>query len=205
MKDDEKGIIREKCVKDQEGNMAFNNNSKVKTWWWTYYSNLLHVEFPGNHDKPAVHGPPIFITEEIICKAISQMKKVKATSPSGVILEIILASQQHIVPHLTKLANYIVTEGKIPEDWNLSHIINCFKGKGDPLVMVNYSWLKLLDHIMKIVEHVIESIIKSSLNINEMQYGFMHGRGTMDSYSYSFFNKCSKSISENMSHSILLL
>ena len=161
--------------------------------------------FQGIMTYQPVLGPPIFITEEIICKAISQMKKVKATSPSGVTLEIILASQQHIVPHLIKLANYIVTEGKIPEDWNLSHIINSFKGKGDPLVMVNYSSLKLLDHVMKIVEHVVESIIRSSLNINEIRYGFMPGRGTMDSYSYSFFNKCSKSISENISHSILLL
>ena len=32
MKDDEKDIIKDKCVKDQEGNMAFRNNSKVKTW-----------------------------------------------------------------------------------------------------------------------------------------------------------------------------
>ena len=61
--------------------------------------NLLNLEFPWNHDdlpnEPAVHGPPVFITEEIICNAISQMKKEKATGPSGVVLEMILASQQH--------------------------------------------------------------------------------------------------------------
>ena len=33
---------------------------------------------------------------------------------------------------------------------------------------------------MKITEHVIESITKSSLNINEMQSGFMSGHGTME-------------------------
>ena len=51
------------------------------------------------------------------------MKKGKATGPSGVALEMILASQQHIMPHLTKLAYNTVTEGQIPGDWNLSHII----------------------------------------------------------------------------------
>ena len=50
----------------------------------------------------------------------------------------------------------------------MSHIINCFKGKGDPLVMGNYHRLKLLEHVMKILERVIESIIRSTVNINEM-------------------------------------
>ena len=115
MKDDNKDIIGEKCVKDQEGNMAFNNNSKTKAWQ-KHYSNLINVEFPRNHDnlpdEPVVHNPPIFITEEMICKDISLMKKGKATTPSGVALEMMLASQQHMVPHLTKLTNNIVAEGK---------------------------------------------------------------------------------------------
>ena len=88
------------------------------------------------------------------------MKKGKATGPSGVALEVILASQRHIVPHLTKLANNIVAEGKNPGYWNLSHIINRFKGQGYPLVMGNYRRLKLLDHVMKITERLIESIIR---------------------------------------------
>ena len=94
----------------------------------------------------------------------------------------ILASLQHIViePHLTKLVNNIISEEKIPDDWNLSSIINCFKGKGDPLVMGNCRGLKLLDHVTKIVECVIESIKRLSLSINEMQYGFMPGLVTMD-------------------------
>ena len=46
--------------------------------------------------------------------------------------------------------------------------------------MGNYRGLKLLNQLMKIVERVIKSIKRLSLNINEMQYGFMCGRGTMD-------------------------
>ena len=99
MKRNNKNIIKEKCVKDQEGSMAFNYNSNAKTWQ-TNYSNQLNVEFPWNHDslsnKPPVHSPPIFITDKMICKTISQMKNRKATGPSDVALEMILASQQHI-------------------------------------------------------------------------------------------------------------
>ena len=182
--------------------MAFDNNSKGKMWRRNY-SNLLNVEFWSNHDdlpnEPALHGPPVFITERMICKAIFQTKKGKATGPSGVALE---TSQQHITPHLTKLANSIVTEGKIPKDWNLTYIINCFIGNDDPLVTGNYYKLKLLDHIMKIVERVIESIISSSLNINKMQYVFMPVDGTMDAI---FFLWQMHKTAENISHSILLL
>ena len=38
-------------------------------------------------------------------------------------------------------------------------IINCFKGKGDALECGNYRGLKLLDHVMKIFERVIEQLI----------------------------------------------
>ena len=140
MKDDNKDTIGKKCVKDQDGNMVFDDNLQAKAWR-TDCSNLLNVEFQWNHDdlnEPAVHNPPIFISEEMTYQVISQMKKGKATGPSGVVLEMILASQGHILLDLTKLANNIVAKGKIPEDWNLSHIINCFKGKGDPLIMGNY-------------------------------------------------------------------
>ena len=68
--------------------MTFDNNSKAKPWR-THYSILLHVGFPWNHDdlpnEPAVNSTPIFITEEMICNTISQMKREKkATGCSGV-------------------------------------------------------------------------------------------------------------------------
>ena len=85
--------------------MAFKDHSKAKTWR-TYYSNLLNVEFSWNHDlsnEPAVHSPPILITEGMIRKVISQIKNGKTTGPSELTLEMILASQQHITTHLTSL------------------------------------------------------------------------------------------------------
>ena len=47
--------------------------------------------------------------------------------------------------------------------------------------MGNYRELELLDHVIVVqqfIECIIENIIRSSLGINEMQYGFMPGRGT---------------------------
>ena len=44
IKVDNKDIIGEKCVKDQEESMAFGSNLKAKIWQRNY-SNLLNVEF----------------------------------------------------------------------------------------------------------------------------------------------------------------
>ena len=40
--------------------------------------------------------------------------------------------------------------------------------------------LKLLDHVMKGMERVIEKIIRERISIDDMQFGFMPGRGTTD-------------------------
>lgn len=40
----------------------------------------------------------------------------------------------------------------------------------------NYRGIKLLEYVMKVLEHVPESLIRSQDDINNMQYGFMPGR-----------------------------
>ena len=65
-------------------------------------------------------------------------------------------------------------------DWEDSFIINIYKVKGDALARGNYRGLKLLDHVMKGMERVIEKIIRERISIDDMQFGFMPGRGTTD-------------------------
>ena len=76
--------------------------------------------------------------------------------------------------------NQIIYEENIPEDWKDSFIINCYKGKGDATDRRNYRDLKLLEHVMKVLERVLESLIRSQVDINDMQFGFMPGRSTTD-------------------------
>ena len=59
-------------------------------------------------------------------------------------------------------------------------IINIYKGKGGALERGNYRGLKNLDHVMKGIERVIEKIIRERISIDDMQFGFMPGRGTTD-------------------------
>ena len=68
----------------------------------------------------------------------------------------------------------------MPSDWEKSIIINLFKGKGDAVERGNFRGLKLLEHLMKVFEKVIEKHIRDIVNIDEMQFGFMPGKGTID-------------------------
>ena len=51
--------------------------------------------------------------------------------------------------------------------------MNCYKGKGDALDRGSYRGIKLLDRIMKVLECVLESLIRSQVDINNLQFGFM--------------------------------
>ena len=44
----------------------------------------------------------------------------------------------------------------------------------------SYRGVKLLEHATKIVEKVLESRIRTLSNLNEMQFGFIPGKGTVD-------------------------
>ena len=78
------------------------------------------------------------------------------------------------------LVENIISEGCIPTDWQESFIVNLYKGKGDALNRGNYRGLKLIEQVMKVLERVVEGLIRQRVEIDEMQCGFMSGRGTTD-------------------------
>ena len=43
-----------------------------------------------------------------------------------------------------------------------------------------YRGVKLLKHAMKIVEKVLETRLRHMVKVNQMQFGFMPGKGTID-------------------------
>ena len=61
-----------------------------------------------------------------------------------------------------------------------SVVVPIFKGKRDVMDFGAYRGVKLLEHAMKIVERVLEKRIRELLKIDDMQFGFMPGKGTTD-------------------------
>jgi hypothetical protein len=124
------------------------------------------------------------ITEEIsfeeVQAAVKKMKNSKAAGPTGVVAEMVKAGGDAGAKWVTDVCNLVVKEGKIPEDWSRSLMMNVYKGKGDALECGSYRGIKLLEHVMKILERVIEGRVRKIVKIDDMQFGFMAGKGTTD-------------------------
>ena len=176
-------IAGEKCVKNDEGELALTDADKMKAWV-EHYSRLLNIEFDWPRELlPAVTpigGDPPLVTTEQILSALGKMKSGKAAGPSGITAEMLLAAGPDGVELIRQLAVRIFSGDPIPKDWEESYILNLYKGKGDALDRGNYRGLKLTDQVMKLLERVLDTSIRSMVDINEMQFGFVPGRGTTD-------------------------
>ena len=71
-------------------------------------------------------------------------------------------------------------DGKgMPDEWQTSVLVPIFKGKRDVGSSNTYRGVKLLEHVMKIVERVLKKRTQELVNIDSMQFSFMPGRGSI--------------------------
>ena len=104
----------------------------------------------------------------------------KATGPSGIIIDMLKAAGNDGIVFLRELITSVMINGKIPEDWEMSFILSLYKGKDDSLDRGSYIGLKHTEHVMKVMEKIVDEIIRAMIDIDEMQYAFVQGRGTTD-------------------------
>ena len=108
------------------------------------------------------------------------MKKGKASGTSGVVTDMLLASGDAGLERMSSLFNCILKDERIPSECDAIVIINCFKNKSEATDRGNCRDLELLAHMMKIFKRIIEKKIRKKIDISEIQFGFMPGRGTID-------------------------
>ena len=101
---------------------------------------------------------------------------LKPDPDPGVPAEMLKATPNICCEITADLMNDIVLEGKVPADWSDSIIVSLLKGKADALDR----GLKLTDHVLKIIERVVENILCGTVNTDEMKFGFSSSRGTTD-------------------------
>ena len=183
MRRDNQDVCGEMPIRNSQGELCLDDSDRMKAWV-EHYKGLLNVEFPWDEgalpEAPPRLGPPPPITNEMVIKALGKMSSGKAAGPSGIVVEMIKAAGKKGIDFLRELTISVVVNGKIPEDWEMSFILNLFKGKGDALDRGNYRGLKLTEHVMKVLERIVDTAIREMINIDEMQFAFVPGRGTTD-------------------------
>ena len=118
------------------------------------------------------------ITDEEVMEAMNKMKLGKAAEPSEVNMDMIIASGEFGVGVMKKLCQRVLDGKGMPEEWKTSVVVPIFKGKGDVMDCGAYRGVQLLEHAMKIVDRVLENRIRGLVTIDDMQFGFMPGKGT---------------------------
>ena len=58
--------------------------------------------------------------------------------------------------------------------------VQVYKGKGDALERGNYCGLKLTEQLMKVLERIVDGLIRQLVSVSDSQFGFIPGRGTTD-------------------------
>ena len=127
-----------------------------------------------------VEGPVERVSREEVVKAIGEMKIGKAAGPSEVSVEMIIASGEIGIGVMMELSQRVLDGKGMLEEWEGSVMVPIFKGKGDARSCGAYRGVKLLEHAMKIVERVLVNRIRRIVEVDEMQFGFMPGKGTTD-------------------------
>ena len=134
-------LLAKKCIRDDNGVLAFNEEDKKKAWK-QHYERLLNVEFPWREGDLStadpVLGPPLLTTKEMVVKSIFKMKNGKASGPSSVVTKMLKASSDICSELIADLTNSIVRENTMPSEWDDSFFFSVFKGKGEAIDRGNY-------------------------------------------------------------------
>ena len=107
-------------------------------------------------ETDAVEGPVEKVACNEIVEAMPMMKLGKTTGPSGVSVEMIVASGKIGDQVMMELCQHVLDGRGMPDEWKTSMIVPIFKGKGDVMSCGSYRGVKLLEHAMKIVQKVLE-------------------------------------------------
>ena len=106
------------------------------------------------------------------------MKLRKASGLSEVSMEMINTSGKVGIDVMTKLCQRVLDGKGMPKNWKTSVMVPIYNEKGD-VTNCNAYRVKLLEHGMKIIEKVLEKRKKASVEVDDMQFGFILG-GTTD-------------------------
>ena len=143
---------------------------------------IMNEENEFNHmtETDVLEGPVERVARNEIAKAMQKMKSGEATRPSEVKVEMIVTTDEIGVKMMMELCQHKLNGRGMPDERKTRVIVPIFKGKSDVMSCGLYRGVKLLEHAMKIVEMILERRIRTLVNLNKMQFGFMPGKETMD-------------------------
>ena len=157
---------------------------KVKQRSKEYFDNLLNQENSRERREMRTEERERDvedISEEEVRTALRKMKKRKTKGLDDLPMKAWIALGNKGMYILVNFFNRLLRGEKMPDKWGRSVLVPLYKGKGYIKECGNYRGIKLMSHIIKLWERVIEARIRKEVTIAEQQFGFISGRsGTAD-------------------------
>ena len=110
----------------------------------------------------------------MVKKAISQMTVGKAPDPSGIVVEMIRAAGDMGASMICE-CNHSRWQGTLQLG-----AVSLSASTRDALERGNYYGLKLTEQVMRVLERIVDGLIRQLVSIDNSQFGFVPGRGTRD-------------------------
>ena len=107
------------------------------------------------------------ISGEEVRTGLRKIKKRKAQGPDDIPVEAWIALGNKGVEFLVNFFNRLLQGEKMPDEWRRRVLVPLYKGKGDIKKCGNYWGIKLMSHIMKLWERIIEARIRKKATIAE--------------------------------------
>ena len=150
--------------------------------WKDYVVRIMNKEndWDFNVEGDAVEGAVVCESREEVQQALVEMITEKAPGPSQVSLELIAASMGVGIQVMVEICRRVLDVLVMRVEWALSIVVSIFKGKGDIRNSSFYRAVKLLEYGIKLMERVLEKRLCIIVTVDEMQFGIMPERGTID-------------------------
>ena len=169
-----------RCMRVSDGKLCLSDKERGKVWK-DDMERIMNDENDWDHnvEGDAVEGLVVCVSREDVFQALNEMKTGKGHGPSEVSLELVAASGGIGIQVMAEICQSPRWIG-MPAEWALSIVVPILKGKGDIRNCRCNRAVKLIEHGMKVVERVLEKRLCRIVSVDEMQFGLIHERGTID-------------------------
>ena len=158
---------KRKVLKRKSRKIEFIEEDRAKIWK-EHMEKIMNKKNEWNHRVETDAKEPV---EKVVCnktvEAIQKMKSGKATRPSEVSVEMIVASGEIGIKVIMELCQRLLDEREMHDEWKTSVIVQVFEKKGDVINCGSYRGVKLLENAMRIVERLLQGRIRTSINLNK--------------------------------------
>ena len=167
------------CLENKSGEIVTGIGGRKRVWK-EHMEAIMNEEtqWDGVVDTDKVEGPMERFVKENVSEAVGRARNGNAGGSSGIVKEHFTASQNG-KQVILEIANEILNGSAMSKDWR-SIAVPIYKKKGIVMVCSNYRGAKLLEHVMKVVERLLEKRLRDIVKIDRMQFGFMPGKRTLD-------------------------